>query len=179
MLHPLACLQPSHWVPVYKAARAWGGRDSRQAGWHCSWTCSQTHGLSAEWLSSRQGNVKKQNYISRFFTKIILFKDIFLSSRALWLSHLYSVLFLAPHWVYTGSRNRKKRLKSKEKSEPGRCSQDRKNWAKPLWSLPSKQTGNSVHAAQPENHRPLQPRPRQPPLTHGDHGPPTAFLNVN
>lgn len=69
---------------------------------------SQTHGLSVHWLFIMSGLCQVTELHSQFFTKIIILKDIFFSSLAIWLSYLYSVLFLELYWVYIWSLNRKK-----------------------------------------------------------------------
>lgn len=82
----------------------WAGR----GGWPCTWIYGQTQGLSVHWICVMSALCQETELYSKFFTKIIIFKDIFFSSPVIWLSYLYSVLFLELYWVYIWSLNRKK-----------------------------------------------------------------------
>lgn len=109
--------------------------------------------LYTEFLSC-QRYVKKQNYIPNFSPKSSFLKDIFFSSPVIWLSYLYSVLFLERYGVYIWSLNRKK-IKEQVKV---RASPLFPGLKKNEWNycnrFPSKQTGNSALYTAGEHSKP-------------------------
>lgn len=94
--------------PCTLSTRSWkeGTEQSGEAGTAREFTA--TLRVSVHWICVMSVLCQETELYSQFFTKSIIFKDIFFSSPVIWLSYLYSVLFLELYWVYIWSLNRKK-----------------------------------------------------------------------